>query len=198
MSPISIALFLHVIGAMGYSVATFISPFGLLALRRAQRVEQVRPVLNLLEITGPISGISLLIILVTGIYMTSTTWGWRTAWIDVTLGSLLLLLLPVGAVMGVRRHALAAQADKLPDGPLPETFRCGIRDPLLGASTVMLVGLLLGVVFLMTVKPALVGSLIVMGISVGVSLVVILALSRRQYARTARSAGGPAQSLSGC
>ena len=198
MNLIDIALFLHVLGAMGYSVATLISPFGLWSLRRAQRVEQARALLNLLETTGPISGISLLLILVTGIYMTGAAWGWRTAWIDVTLGSLLLLLLPTGAVMGIRRHALAAQANQLPDGPLPEALRCGIRDPLLGASTVMLVGLLLGIVFLMTVKPALVGALIVMGLCLGASLVVGLVFSGWPFAPTARLADRQPRSVSGC
>jgi hypothetical protein len=197
MSLISVALFLHVLAAMGYSVATLISPFGLSMLRRAQRVEQARPLLSLLEITGPISGVSLLIILVTGSYMTSTTWGWQTAWIDVTLGSLLLLALPTGAVMGIRRHALATLANQMPDGPLPESLRRRISDPLLGASTIMLVGLLLGMVFLMTVKPELVGALIVMGISVGASLVLSLVVSLRQYAPAARPADRLPRSVSG-
>ncbi len=197
MSLYNVALFLHVLGATGYSVATFISPLGLRSLRRAQRVEQARALLNLLEATGPISGISLLIVLVTGVYMASTAWGWRTPWIDVALVSFLLLL-PTGAVMGIRRHALAVQANQMPDGPLPDSLRCGIRDPLLGASTIMLLGLLLGIFFLMTVKPALVGSLIVMGISVVVSLVLSLVLNLRPYAATARLAGQQPGSASGC
>ncbi len=197
MSLISIALFLHVLGAMGYSVATFISPFGLRSLRRAQRVEQARAPLNLLETTGPISGISLLIVLLTGVYMASTAWGWRTPWIDVALVSFLLLL-PTGAVMGIRRHAMATQANQMPDGPLPDSLRCGFRDPLLGTSTVMLVGLLLGIFFLMTVKPALVASLIVMGISVGVSLVLSLAFSGRPSSQAARLADRQPGSVSGC
>ncbi len=189
----SVLLFVHVLGAMGYAAGTLLSLFGVVALRRAQRVEQARLILGLMEVAGPLTGISLLVILAAGLYMTGMSWGWRTAWIDVGLLSTLILLVPTGAVMGIRRHALATQVAALPDGPLPESVQQRIHDPLLGASTIVLTALLVGIVFLMTVKPAQAVPLVVMGVSLVLGLLFSLPLWRRQHpASTAANAASSA------
>ncbi len=167
-------LLVHVLGAIGYSAGTLISLFGLSALRRVRRVEQARVLLGLMELPGPVSGVSLLLVVVTGLYMTITTWGWQTGWIDVALGSLVVLLMPTGAVMGTRRRAIAKLVNEMPDGPLTEGLEQKIRDPLFGTSTILLNGLLAGIIFLMVVKPVLVTSLIVMGASAVLSLALSL------------------------
>src|SRR5260370_21259676 len=93
--------------------------FGLANLRRTQRVEQVRVLSNLVGRLGPLFGISVLLILVTGLYMASTTWGFQTGWIDVALVSLILIA-PLGtAAIEPRRRAIARLAPEAPDGPLP-------------------------------------------------------------------------------
>src|SRR4029453_11702309 len=97
--------------------------------------------------------------------MTITTWGWHNGWITVALGSFVLLL-PVGAITGTRRGAIAKLVKEMPDGPLPKLVEQRIHDPLLGAAVYMLVALLVGIIFLMTTKPALDGSLIAIVVSV--------------------------------
>src|SRR5215510_10531473 len=91
MSIYTIVKFLHVSSAIGYFVAIGTWLFGLANLRRAQRVEQVRVLSNLVGRLGPLFGISVLVILVTGLYMAGTTWGFQTPWIDVALISLILI-----------------------------------------------------------------------------------------------------------
>jgi hypothetical protein len=54
MSIYPIALFLHVSGAIGYFVGMGIWLFGLSAMRRAQHVEQVRTLVHLVGLTGPL------------------------------------------------------------------------------------------------------------------------------------------------
>ncbi|MCZ7570235.1 MAG: hypothetical protein M5U01_16840 [Ardenticatenaceae bacterium] len=171
MSLYTIFLFVHVTGAIGYSAGTLISVLGLSSLRRARRVEQVRSLLELLELTGLVSGISLLLTTIAGLYMAGTTWGWQTGWIDVALGSLVLLL-AMGVLMGRRRHVIAMLAKEMPDGPLPAFLEQRIHDPCMALGVYMLVTLVLGIVFLMTVKPAPGSSLLVIGVSVllGVAL----------------------------
>jgi hypothetical protein len=173
-------LLVHIFGAIGYSAGTLMSLFGLLALRRVERVEQARSILKLMDLPGPVSGISLLLVVATGLYMTITLWGWQTGWIDVALGSLVVLLLPTGAVMGTHRQAIARLANEMPDGPLPESLKQHIYDPFLGTSTVLLNALLLGIIFLMVVKPDLVTSMIVIGVSVGLGLVFSLPIWREE------------------
>src|SRR5437660_9412757 len=95
MSIYNIVLFLHVSGAIGYFVSMGTWLFGIAAIRRAQRVEQVRALTNLVGRLGPLFGISVLLILATGLYMAITSWGILTGWIDVALISLILIA-PLG------------------------------------------------------------------------------------------------------
>ncbi len=173
MSLYAVFLFIHVAGVLGYATGTLMSLFGLPVLRRTQRVEQACWILELLERVGPLSGISLLFIIISGLYMAGTNWGWRTGWIDVALGTLVLLF-AAGALMGTRRHAIAVLIQDMPDGPLPRSVVQRLYDPWMGLGTYELVTLLLGIVFLMTVKPTLTGSLLVIGVALVLGLGISL------------------------
>ena len=165
--------YVHVIGAMGYAAGTLISLLGLFALRRVRTVEEARSVLELVERIGSISGISLLVTILAGLYLTATGWGWLTGWIDVALGTLVLLF-AMGVLMGTRRHKITLLAKDVPDGPLPMDLVQRINDPWMGLGIYMLVTLLLGIVFLMTAKPSLAGSLITIGVSLALGFLISL------------------------
>jgi Predicted integral membrane protein (DUF2269) len=183
MSTYNVVLFLHVSGAIGYFVAMGIWLFGLANLRRAQRVEQVRVLSNLVGRLGPLFGISVLLILVTGLYMAGTTWGFQTGWIDVALVSLILIA-PLGtAAIEPRRRAIAQLAQEAPDGPLPAALEQRTHDPVLATAVQTVTSLLLGIVFLMTNKPSLVGSLVVMAFALALGLASGLLTTGRTRSR---------------
>src|SRR5260370_7501743 len=91
MSTYTIVLFLHISGAIGYFISIGTWLFSFAALRRVQRVEQVRALTDLAGRVGPLFGVSVLLILVTGLYMAVTACAFQTAWIPPPLFSLLLL-----------------------------------------------------------------------------------------------------------
>ena len=163
MSVYVIVLFAHVIGAVGYFISSGTRLLALASLRRAQRVEQVRLVATLDSWLGPLFGVSLLLLLATGLYMTFTTWGFQTGWIDVALASVILMAPFGAAIMEPRRRAIGKLAQELPDGVIPETLFQRIHDPVLRTAVQTLLILLLGIVFLMTTKPSPSVSIIVMG-----------------------------------
>ena len=170
MSIYTIVLFLHVSGAIGYFVGMGTWLYCLAALRRAQRVEEVRALTNLAGRLGALFGISVLLILATGLYMAITAWGLRTGWIAVALVSLILIA-PLGtAFIEPRRRAIARLAQEVPDGPLPQSLKQRIHDPILGTALQAVTILLLGIVFLMTTKPSLIVSLIVMAVALVLGL----------------------------
>jgi len=173
MNIYNIVLFVHVAGAIGYSAGTLVALLGLGSLRRARKVGEVRSSLELQEKTGLVSGISLLLTIFAGLFLAGNAWGFRTGWIDVTLGSLVLLFI-FGVLMGRRRHAILTQANELPDGPLPASLEARIHDPWMAMGIYLLVAVVLGILFLMTVKPSLVGSLVAIGVCVAVGLAVSL------------------------
>ena len=188
MSIYNIALFLHVSGAIGYFVAMGTWLFGFAALRRAQRVEQVRALTTLTGRLGPLFGISVLLILVTGLYMAITAWSFQTGWIPVALVSLILIA-PLGtAFIEPRRRAIARLAQEAPDGPLPQELEQRIHDLILGTALQTVTILLLGIVFLMTTKPELVGSLIVMAVALVLGLASGLLSSRATRTRQLEAA----------
>jgi Predicted integral membrane protein (DUF2269) len=186
MSIYTIVLFLHVVGAIGYFVGVGTWLFGLAVLRRAQRVEQVRALINLAGRLGPLFGISVLLILATGLYMAITAWGLLTGWILVGLISLILIA-PLGtAFTEPRRRAIARLAQGAPDGPLPKALEQSIHDPILLTALQTVTFLLLGIVFLMTNKPSLPGSLIVMGVALVLGLASSALVSRATRTREQR------------
>jgi len=183
MNIYTIVLFLHVSGAIGYFAAMGIWLFGLSAMRWAQRVEQVRALVHLIGLTGPLFGISVVLLLVAGLYMALTAWSLLTSWIAVGLLSLVLLA-PLGtALLEPRRRRIDRQAREAPDGPLPEALARSIHDPVLLTAVQTLTVLLLGVVFLMTTKPSLGGSLIAMGVALILGLAWSVLASRTRGPR---------------
>jgi len=178
MDIYNIVLFLHISGAIGYFVGIGTWLFGFTALRRAQRVEQVRALTNLTGRLGPLFVISVLLILASGLYMAITAWGLRTGWIAVGLISLILIA-PLGLVLiEPRWRAIARLAQETPDGPLPQALQQRIHDPILGTALQTVTILLLGIVFLMTTKPELIVSLIVMAVALVLGLASGLFFSR--------------------
>ena len=155
MSIYTIVLFLHVSGAIGYFISIGTWLFGLATLRRAQRVEQVRSIANLVG---------------------------------------LILMAPLDtALVEPRRRAIDRLAREAPDGPLPESLEQRPHDPLLSTALQTLVALLLGIVFLMTPKPSLPGSLIIIAVALALGLASGLLISRAartQVQRMDASTGG--------
>jgi hypothetical protein len=178
MSIYTIVLFLHVSGAIGYFVGIGTWLFGLAGLRRAQRVEQVRSLVHLVGLSGPLFGISVLLILVAGLYMAFTAWNLQTGWIAVALVSLVLMAPLSTALIEPRRRAIERLAREAPDGPLPQSLEQRIYDPVLFTALQTIAVLLFGIVFLMTTKPSLAGSLIVIVVALALGLASGLLVSR--------------------
>ncbi len=179
MNIYSIALFVHVVGAIGYCLGIGVWLFVLVGLGRAQRVEQVRALIHLNNLSGPFSGISALLLLATGLYMALTAWGGLSGWILVALISLLLMFPTSAALIVPRRRALVDKmAREAPEGPLSEALKQRIYDPVLLAVLLTVAALLLGLIFLMTTKPDVVGSLIVMAVALLIGLASSVLVSR--------------------
>lgn len=179
MSIYNIVLFVHVIGAIGYFLGIGILLFILLGLRRAQRVEHVRALIHLNALSAPVSAASAVLLLVTGLYLALTAWSLLTSWILVALVSLLLVVPTSAALIAPRRIALVKQlAREAPGGELSRALERDIDDPVLATVCTTVAALLLGLVFLMTTKPNLVGSLIVMVVALLLGLAAGVLVSR--------------------
>jgi hypothetical protein len=170
MTTYTLALFVHIVGAIGTFIGVSVWLFAAMALRRAQSVGQVRALTSLIQPSGIVTIVSILLLGVAGFYMAITVWGERATWIIVATISFLLLA-PFGAVVIDRRlRALAKAAATALDGPLPESLAARAQDPLVGIGLSVYIGVLLGIVFLMTTKPTLFDSIIVIAIATALGL----------------------------
>jgi Predicted integral membrane protein (DUF2269) len=174
MNLYSLAMFLHVCGAIGTFVSLGIWLFGLAALRRARLVEQVRALAWLIIVASPLMVLSVLLLALAGLEMALSAWGLSTPWIAVSLVSVVLIG-PIGAfVLDPRMRTILGSAQEVPDGPLPDALILRTHDPILMTSASTLATLLLGIVFLMTTKPELVTSILVMAVALFLGLFVSL------------------------
>jgi hypothetical protein len=166
-------LFAHILGMIGFFMPLGAYVFGLLALRRAQQIEQVRALCRMIFLTDAVAVAGILLLAAAGLAMALSTWNVRSGWIAVAIVSFALLA-PIGPLLVERRlHAIDTQARLVGAGPIPDALLRQIHDPLIGAGLAVMVAWLLGIVYLMTTKPlALVEAVIPMLIALASGLVV--------------------------
>lgn len=186
MTLYTLALFAHIVGAIGTFVGVSIWLFVALTLRRAQHVAQVRALSGLIQPSGVLAVASILLLGVAGFYMAITAWGERATWIIVATISFLLLA-PFGVfVIDPRLRALGRAAATSPEGVLPAALAARTHDPVVAVGLCVYVGVLLGIVFLMATKPPLVIAISAMVIAAVFGLVAGLPLSWTRAGRVPR------------
>lgn len=163
ISLYSIALFLHIVGALGLFVGLGLEWVSLSYLRRGATVEQAREWLSTVNAQRWLYPTSWLAILIPGFYMMAAAWG-GVAWITIALAAVVLLVVLWLALTG-RRMATIGQSVAVENGPISSTLRQRLSDPLLWASLRIRTAIALGIVFLMTVKPDLLGALLTIGLA---------------------------------
>ena len=177
----STALFLHVIGALGLSVAFGLEWMGLSRLRYAMTAEQARMWIAAFAILPRLYIPSAVAVLLSGLYMTATVWGWGVGWTVVALAAMVLLAVLGAALTGPRMAAIGrAIVAKDEAGPIVLSQR--LRDPFLWASIQIRVAIVVGIVFLMTVKPDLRGALLTISVTAVLGLALTIPIWRRDHA----------------
>ena len=174
-----IVLFAHIIGALSLFVGVAGIVVGMYGMRKAKTVKQFREWSWLACTTDKAMPFIALLVVVPGIYLVSTSWGWQTAWADVALGTFLAIVALGPVFIGPRlvrlkKTAQAAEQDALVS---PE-LRSYILDPLLWTIVAIFMTVVFSIVFLMTVKPSLVGALATVGIAVMLGFVCALPAGR--------------------
>ncbi len=156
-----LALFLHVVGVVGLFAVLTVEGVALRGIRASLTGEQVRPWLVLLRPLRIVGPGALLLILVPGLYLAATieTGG---GWIAAGLIGFLAIGLLGGAITG-RRMAVVGPTLGLAQGSLDSQAIRASHDSALAISYALRLALALGVVWLMTLKPDFVPSLVVLG-----------------------------------
>ncbi len=185
MSIYSIVLFLHIAGALGFFIVQGVEWIGLSQLRSAVFPEEAHAILGVLKRTNRLAFVSILTIVITGIYMMLTVWH-GVPWILVVMGSLVLETV-FFLVFSRPRMAAVEQALDAQEKPLSKHFHSLVNHPILWLSIQTRTAILLGIVFLKIAKPDLGGSLLTIAVAIvlGLASALPVLLPKREQARPA-------------
>jgi len=169
-----VVLFLHLAGA----VATFVGVgawfFAALTIRRVRRVEEVRSLASIYEMSVVVALLGILVVGGAGLYMALTVWSLRVGWIQVSIGAFALMA-PVGPlVVSPRIGRLIAGARGADDGLLTPALRARVQDPVPKVGLMVILGDLAGIVFIMTIKPSFLGSILAVVAFIGLGALLSL------------------------
>ena len=176
MNISSIALFFHISGALSMSAAIGLETLGLQQVRRAAMPMQAGAGLRILSSTRKLGFPSMVVVILTGLYMMVTGDG-PTPWLYTTLGAIILLIALTGA-SGTRMAAVGRSLSR-ETAPLSDSFHGIVNHPLLTISLYTRIAIILGIVFLKTTQPGWTGSLVTIGVAIAIGAVSGLSQSRR-------------------
>jgi len=187
--PYTFAVFLHIIGVIVMFVGLGTLTFSIFAIRRATLVGEVRAILGPLtrgrrigfESIGLIDVVVIVGVLLAAVPGGYVAWGtdrFSAGWIRVATVTFLAIA-PLGpAIVNPRVHAIARGAVGASEASLDPTLLARTHSRLLAGALNLMITMLLAIVFLMTIKPSLVGSLITVAIGLCVGLLTAPLISR--------------------
>ena len=194
MDTYHVVLYIHLLALFVGIGAGSVLLACLFQLRAARTVEQAGPWGMMAGKVGKFFPIAILGLFGTGAYMTSETtfpWSWSTAWIQVGIAALVVLLLQGAGIAERTGHKLGAALQANGPGPLgPEARRMTLH-PGLWVVEFANLGIVLGVVWNMTEKPGWGGSIaaVVVGYAVGAGLALLATRSAKEELAAAPEAG---------
>jgi hypothetical protein len=171
MTLYAFALFVHIVGSLLLCTAFTAEGIGLLQLRRAGSIADIRRwegVLGLGRVFGPASVVT---ILASGLYMMISSWGW-VPWLAVGLFAWVLIAV-LGAVNGIR---LSLSLRRIIAGAAP---LAGLQGRAFVVSWMARISIAIGIVYLMTNKPGLVAALLSVLVAAAIGVAAGVMLSRR-------------------
>jgi hypothetical protein len=154
----------------------------LLQLRAARTVEQAAPWGMMAGKIGKLFPVAIIGLFGSGAYMTSHFWTWSTRWIDIGIAALVVLTVQGAGIAERTGHKLGAALQANGPGPLgPEARRMTLH-PGLWVVEFSNLGIVFGVVWNMTQKPGLGGSLaaVLVGYAVGAALALLVTRSAKE------------------
>ena len=158
-----IALFLHVTGALMLFAALAIEWLFVINIRKAMAIESIKKsFFNYPKLTA-IGSIAIFLILIPGIYMMAVVWK-NASWIIIAFIGMILLAIIGGAVTGRKMKAINKIVSN--ENNVSGELRSLLNNNSLILSLKIRTAVFLGIIYLMTVKPSLTGSIITLIASV--------------------------------
>lgn len=189
MDTYHVMLYIHLLSLLVGFSAGMIETVCLFRLRAANTLEAAAPWGQLageIEKAFPVAIVGLF---VTGAYMTSDVWSWGDSWIVLPIVGLAVLSVQGPLVAGRRGHAVKAALMANGPGPLrPEAQRM-TRDRALWSAAMTNEALVLGIVWVMTLKPGWGGAIATLLVAYAVGLAFAARMTRESTVEEAPAVG---------
>ncbi|MDQ3752244.1 MAG: DUF2269 domain-containing protein, partial [Actinomycetota bacterium] len=153
--------FVHLLGVVTLFGAITIIQWGGARLRGAATIEQVRLWVGFLRTTERMFPAATLLLLASGVYMTTEAWTFETPWIAVSIAGLLVMPLLGARVVGRQMSAIARSVAGAEGVEVPSEVKRLIATPAGWQAAFALNGIALGILWVMAIKPGLIHSIVV-------------------------------------
>lgn len=166
----NLVLFLHVLGVVIMFVAVGITLTAMMGMLQAKKVDDLKVWSSLAVKVDGLLPLSVIFILVPGLYLVISTWGWKTAWVNLSLVMLIVMTF-MGPAINLRKLKGIAEAINSETDSIPSIDLQGkVRNKVLWTSVLIMTMLTIAILFLMVVKPAVNGAFltIIVAILLGV------------------------------
>jgi hypothetical protein len=167
ISTYSLIVVVHVLAAITTFAFMAINQFALIRANSAPTTHVIGLWLRGTALTARLLPLGSLLLLVTGVYLAWERWGFGSGWIEVSALSLLLISIAGNTLLGPRMRSLGTALQQAGDGPVSAAIRARLADPVLWTTVRANAGGVIGIVFLMEIKPALLESLAVVALAIG-------------------------------
>lgn len=176
--PYSIALFIHIVGALGLSAAIGLEWLVVTRLPGVTTHDEALGWMSVMSLVRWIGPGSLILILLPGLYMAATRWGFER-WPGAALIGFALLLV-LGGLMTGRTMLGLGRAIAGEEAELSAAFRRRLQSPTQRRGLSTRTGLALGIVALMVFKPDLLPGVVLLGLSMVLGLAASFSAGRRR------------------
>lgn len=168
----NIILFLHILGAVLMFVAVGITLLAMLSMLHSAKTIGIR---NWSALAVKLDGLlpfSVILILLPGLYLVFSTWGWGNSWIDLSLAAIIIMTF-MGPIINLRRlkdilNAANAETNDVPSALLLEK----VRNRVLWNSVLTMTMLTIAILFVMTVKLSMIGCLVTFALAIVLGFIV--------------------------
>ena len=165
-------LLLHIVSVIGLFIALSLELVIMSRLQVAKTTAQIHEWLTLSRVIDLVLPISAVLILISGLALTFASSGWAHAWVELSLGLLVLLGILGPVINGPRMKAIHLAVQAAPAGEISVALKKVISNPVLRAYTPIPALVALGAVVMMVLRLDWIGSGIVLVLVCIVSLIL--------------------------
>lgn len=155
-----VMLFVHILGVLFMFAAVGITLTGMIGMLYSKDNQTLKVWATLSVKMDGFLPISVILILLPGLYLVFTSWGWEIAWVNVSLVSLFIMTL-AGPIINLRRLKDILQAVNAESNEKPSKILLAkVRNQVLWNSVSIMTMEVIAIIYLMTIKPSLIESLV--------------------------------------